>query len=70
MKYLMSTRGDTLKLSAGNSINKLEWYIDVSFVVHPDFKSHTGATMKFQGDIGSPIQMSIKQKLNTDIVAL
>ena len=55
-----------MKLSAGNGINKLEWYIGASFTVHPDFKSHTGATMKFQGGIGSVIQMSVKQKLNTD----
>ena len=66
MKYLASTIDDTLRLSAANGLNKLEWYIDASFAVHPDFKSHTGATMKFQGGLGSPIQISTKQKLNTD----
>ena len=66
MKYLSSTRKDTLKLSAGDGINKLEWFIDASFAVHPDFRSHTGATFRFGGGLGSPIQMSIKQKLNTD----
>ena len=66
MRYLMSTINYRLKLSIGNGINKLEWHIDASFAVHPDFKSHTGATMRFQGGLGSPIQMSCKQKLNTD----
>jgi hypothetical protein len=39
--------------------------VDASFAVHPDFKSHTGATMKF-GD-GEDVAQSIsrKQKLNT-----
>ena len=65
-KYLASTKANTLRLSAANGLNKLEWYIDASFVVHPDFRSHTGAMMKFQGGLGSPIQISAKQKLNTD----
>jgi hypothetical protein len=66
MKFLSSTRKDTLKLSAGDGINKLEWFVDASFAVHPDFRSHTGATFRFGGGLGSPIQMSVKQKLNTD----
>jgi hypothetical protein len=66
MKYLTSTRKDTLKLSIKDGINKLEWFIDASFAVHPDFRSHTGMTMRVGGGIGSPIQQSLKQKLNTD----
>ena len=66
MKYLTSTRKDTLKLSIKDGINKLEWFIDASFAVHPDFRSHTGMTMRFGGGTGSPIQQSLKQKLNTD----
>jgi hypothetical protein len=41
----------------------IKWYVDASFAVHPDFKSHTGAAMTYGG--GSPITMSRKQKLNT-----
>ena len=66
MKHLASTENDTLKLSTDEGLNKLEWHIDASFVVHPDFRSHAGAVMMFQGGKGSPIQMSVKQKLNTD----
>ena len=66
MRYLICTKRDTLKLSVGTGTNKLEWYVDASFAVHPDFRSHTGMTMRFQGGHGSPIQMSVKQKLNTD----
>jgi hypothetical protein len=40
-----------------------DMYVDASFAVHPDFKSHTGATMTFGK--GAPITMSRKQKLNT-----
>ena len=66
MKYLSSTRNDTLKLSAGTGMNRLEWYVDASFAVHPDFWSHTGLAIKFGGREKSPVQASVKQKLNTD----
>ena len=34
--------------------------------MHPDFRSHTGLTSRFGGGLGIPINMSLKQKLNTD----
>jgi hypothetical protein len=37
--------------------------VDAAFAVHPDFKSHTGATMTM-GD-GAITSVSRKQKLNT-----
>ena len=41
----------------------LKWYVDASFAVHPDFKSHTGAILTMgEGTLQS---MSSKQKLNT-----
>ena len=44
-------------------MNVAKYYAESSFAVHPDFKSHTGATMTMgQGAIHS---MSRKQKLNT-----
>ena len=40
--------------------------VDVSFAVHPDFKSHAGATLQFGGlSKGSIVSVSRKQKLNT-----
>ena len=41
----------------------LTWNINVSFVVHPDCKSHTGACLVFGH--GSMLSISAKQKTNT-----
>jgi hypothetical protein len=62
LEYINGTREDVLRLSA-ESLHVIKWYVDASFAVHPDFKSHTGATMTFGN--GAPITMSRKQKLNT-----
>ena len=40
MKFLHQTADDVLTLSANDRM-ALNWYVDVSFAVHPDFKSHT-----------------------------
>jgi hypothetical protein len=62
LKYLNGSREDVLTLSAEN-LHVIKWYVDASFAVHSDFKSHTGAVMTMgQGAIQS---MSQKQKLNT-----
>ncbi|CAJ1953765.1 unnamed protein product [Cylindrotheca closterium] len=52
---------DKQEKPAGN--NLLEWYVDASFAVHPDFKSHTGGVMTMGG--GAIQAMSKKQKLNS-----
>ena len=65
MKYLNCTKNDTLLLSADEGLSTIEWFIDASFAVHPDFKSHTGASMRFGGGKGCPLNNSAKQKLNT-----
>jgi hypothetical protein len=44
MKYLNGTREENLILSA-NDLQVVKWYVDASFAVHPDFKSHTSAVM-------------------------
>ena len=62
LKYVNGSRDDVLTLSA-DDLHVLKWYVDASFAVHPDFKSHTGACFTYGG--GSPITMSKKQKLNT-----
>ena len=40
--------------------------MDLAFGVHPDFKSHVGGTMKFKEGHGSVMNISAKQKLNTE----
>ena len=41
MKYLNSTQGWHLTLKA-DDLKIIKWYVDASFAVHPDFRSHTG----------------------------
>ena len=62
MQYVKRTRNDILTLSADN-LHVLKWYVDASFAVHPDFKSHTGGVMTM-GE-GATQAISIKQKMNT-----
>ena len=52
----------TLTLEASN-MSRIHWWIDASFAVHRDCKSHAGATMTLGK--GCPISMSSKQKINT-----
>jgi hypothetical protein len=62
MKYLNGTRDDKLILSA-DKLNVVKWYVDTSFAVHPDFKSHTGGVLTLGH--GALTSLSKKQKLNT-----
>ena len=62
MRYLSTTKKWHLTLTA-DDLRVIKWYIDASFAVHPDFKSHTGAVMTM-GD-GAMQVMSRKQKLNS-----
>ena len=62
IKFVDKTKNDVLTLSAEN-LHVLKWYIDVSFAVHPDFKSHTGMTMTMGS--GAIQSGSMKQRLNT-----
>ena len=52
---------DCLTLSADGS-NIIKWSIDAAFVVHPDFKSHSGGTMTMGK--GAAQSGSKKQKVN------
>ena len=62
MQYIKRTKDDVMTLSA-DSLHIIKRYVDTSFAVHPDFKSHTGAVMTMgEGAIQSA---SSKQKLNT-----
>ena len=62
MEYLRNDRLRPLILSADGS-GVLMWYVDASFAVHPNMRSHTGGV--FTMGRGFPINSSTKQKLNT-----
>jgi hypothetical protein len=62
LEYINGTRDDVLTLSA-DDLHVIKWYVDASFAVHVDFKSHTGAIMSYGN--GAAMTMSRKQKLNT-----
>ena len=62
MKFLQQTKQDCLALRADGS-GSLKWYVDASFAVHPDFRSHTGAVLTM-GD-GAVTSISKKQGMNT-----
>jgi hypothetical protein len=62
MKYLKDMRKLKLTLSAGN-LHCIKWYVDASFAVHPDYKSHTAATMLYGYGYGAVQSISRKQKL-------
>ena len=62
LRYLCDTASLALTLKA-DSLSEIRWWIDESYGVHPDCRSHTGATMSMgQGSIYSK---STKQKINT-----
>jgi hypothetical protein len=62
MKYLDSTVDMALTLAADKN-GQMRWWVDASFAVHSDMKSHTGGTMSLGK--GSLYSTSTKQKLVT-----
>ena len=62
MKFLKQTQSDVLTLRADGS-KTLKWHVDAAFAVHPDFRSHTGATMTMGK--GAITSISRKQGMNT-----
>ena len=62
MQYLYGTKDLPLILGAdGTGI--IKWFVDASFAVHPNMRSHTGGAVTLGR--GCPIVTSTKQKLNT-----
>ena len=62
MKYSNGTTDMVLTLTA-NDLHLVQWFVDVAYAVHPDFKSHTGWVMTFGN---GAVQLSlIKQNLVT-----
>jgi len=62
MRYLRATSKLKLTLQA-EDLSKMNWWVDASFAVHPNMRSHTGVVLSF-GD-GAIYGPSSKQKLNT-----
>jgi hypothetical protein len=62
VEYLRSTINLPLVLGA-TSGGVLHWYVDASFAVHPNMRSHSGGALML--GLGFPISSSGKQKLNT-----
>jgi hypothetical protein len=62
LKYLRGTLYMPLTLEA-DDINVIKWYVDASFAVHPDMKSHTGGAMTLGK--GVIYGTSTRQKINT-----
>ena len=60
--YLKNTIHLPLIVGADDS-GSMVWNIDASFAVHPDCKSHTGASLTLGH--GSVLSLSCKQKINT-----
>jgi hypothetical protein len=64
IRYLNGARELKLTSSAYN-LHCIKWYVDASFAVHPDYKSHTGATMSYGDGDGAVQSISRKHKVNT-----
>jgi hypothetical protein len=62
IRYLRDSKDLYLTLEADTGVD-IKWWIDASFAVHPDMKSHTGATMSLGK--GSVYSISRKQRINT-----
>ena len=64
MKYIQGTIGLSLILSVDKSGN-IKWYVDASFAVHKDMRSHTGGFMTME--TGGAYVQSSKHKLDSNI---
>ena len=62
IKYLRGSPDLALTLE-GDDAHVVKWWVDASFAVHTDMKSHTGGTMSLRK--GSVYSASTRQKINT-----
>ena len=62
MRYLRNTADMPLTLEA-DELYVLKWWVDASYAVHPDMRSHTGGAMSLGK--GVVFGTSTRQKLNT-----
>ena len=54
MRYLNGTRNDKLIFSA-DDVHVIKRYVNTSFAVHPDFRSHTGSVMTYGRGVPIPV---------------
>ena len=62
MQYLCGTKQLTLTIEPDKDHN-LSWWVDSSYAVHPDMRSHSGIIMTLGR--GATYTASTKQKINT-----
>ena len=62
MTYLKNTEDDVLTLME-TDLRVINWWVDGSYAVHPDFKGQTGGKMSM--GVGAIYSTSQKQKINT-----
>jgi hypothetical protein len=62
LEYLHGTIDEFLTIGA-DDMSIMNTWIDASYAVHPDMKSHTGGAVSF--GTGAALSKSSKQKLNT-----
>jgi len=62
MKYLCDNQPMPLTLEASD-INEVKWWVDASYAVHPNMRSHTGGIMTLGS--GGVYAVFAKSKLNT-----
>jgi hypothetical protein len=62
LEYLHGTIAEFLTIGA-DDMSIMNTWIDTSYAVHPDMKSHTGGAVSF--GTGATLSKSSKQKLNT-----
>jgi hypothetical protein len=62
LQFLQATRYEFLTLTSA-SLHNMRWWVDASYAVHPDTRSHTGGTMSLGR--GAIYGTSKQQKLNT-----
>jgi hypothetical protein len=62
LQFIRTTKDDFLTLSAV-SLHNVRWWVDASYAVHPDMKSHTGGALSLGR--GVIYGTSKRQKLNT-----
>jgi hypothetical protein len=61
LQFIRATKDDYLTLSA-SSLHNVRWWVDASYAVHPDMKSHTGGALSL--GMGVIYGTSKSQKLN------
>jgi hypothetical protein len=61
LQFIRATKEDYLTLSA-SSLHNVRWWVDASYAVHPDMKSHTGGALSL--GTGIIYGTSKSQKLN------